>query len=35
MLLLEVNIRDVISYAWPDVVSTLEEEFLEKWKHLL
>ena len=30
MLALEVNIRDVISYAGPDVVNMLEEELLEK-----
>lgn len=35
MLALEINIRDFISYAGPDVVNTSEEEFLEKWKHLL
>lgn len=35
MLALKVNIRDVISYAGLEVANTLEEEFLEKWKHLL
>lgn len=30
MLALEVNIGDVVRYAGPDVVNTLEEEFVEK-----
>lgn len=32
MLALEVNIRDLVRYAGPDVVNTLEEEFVEKIK---